>query len=115
MVNSPNIIAETEKTVETPASTVTTSTQVVPPKTSNSSNTAILGGGLIGLPGLHTVMLAIVAFFGVGNMPDAIALQEAIVNVGYAVIGAAFIYLTPGNRPVNNVIVKTNTVENKVE
>lgn len=115
MVNVPETLTQTEKVVETPTTVVTTSTQVVPPKTANSTNTAILGGGLIGLPGFHTVMLAIVAFFGVGNMPDAIALQEAIVNVGYAAIGAAFLYLTPGNRPVNNVIVKANTVENKVE
>lgn len=115
MANSSNAITETEKVVETPAATVTSSTQLVPSQVRNSSNTAILGGGLIGFPGLHTVMLAIVAFFGVGNMPDAIALQEAIVNVGYAGLGALVLYFTPGNRPVNNVIVKTNTVENKVE
>lgn len=109
------IVTETEKIVSTPASTVTSSTQVVPPSTGNSTNTAVLGGSLIGLPGINTILLGLVAFFGIGEMPNMVELQHAIANLGFAGLGALLLWFNPGTRPVNNVIVKTNTVENKVE
>lgn len=64
---------------------------------------AIAGGGLIALPGLTTVLNALVAAAGIGIMPEAVELQAAIVNLVMAIGGGLLIYTVPNATIVNEV------------
>ena len=67
----------------------------------STGNKAIMGGALLGYNGFNTILLALVASLGIGEMPDMLELQDALVQVIAAVGGGLLVYLVPNYADIN--------------